>query len=270
MTQPTWLYLTMPPCPDVTKWFVKDLRDHFNRLQGANPLTWQYNAKYNMSYKWMNFSAPGCCTGKCKNTVMFSGICIRKNQLGNIAFGFISRMRPPFPVATNSRPPFPETHPIAAGYNLGSTYSPGHPYSANFGNFAGVNRADNLAAFSLGYNLGSPPGFDIPIFNPNQDQVNAFLSLASGTDGGYQNYTSIYGPDARNKITKDTFTFVPEYGGFNTQSCKPCNATYDNPGSSKDGFESIKNIFNNMGQGTSLDDWLKNTFEDYTADYPTF
>ena len=258
--------------PDVTKWFVNDLKDHYDRLTMqlkalSTPqyvLYWKRNAKYFMSHKWMQFSADGCGTGRCAETVMLGGTCIRKNQLGNIAFGFIVRMVPPYPVKPN--PKLNPLDPIEYGYSLGPTYSANHPHAGNWGGFAGLDRGDNLAAFSMGYHLGFPRGF-APIWDLDENGLNGVLRLLYGGDI-YDRYTDIYRGRGKGDIGRNTLTFIPEHGGFNTASCKPCVSKAGLPvthsgQSSENGFNLIEQEYENSGSDLSLDDWLRQNKENY-------
>jgi len=146
----------------VTEWFAKDLAAHLlNRAvaeskavkdgqvpintaeaQKKNEDYFLQQVKYWMAPKWMDFGGPAA--GKGVNTVVLAGHAIRKNQLGNIEFGFIVNALPV--------PGKGGIAPITAGYVIGGngTYGKTHPYHENFGEFQGLQRADNLAAFGVG------------------------------------------------------------------------------------------------------------------------
>lgn len=267
--------------PDVTEWFIKDLRDHTDRLAAAqktkNPFNyaiyWKKHAKYYLSYKWMDFPGKGCGTGKCKNTVMFSSVCMRKNQLGNIAFGFIVRMIPPYPLMENRLRALGPDHPIRTGYEAGDSYGRNHPHSGNYGNFSGVRRADNLAAFSLGYYLGAPPVVDPMIFRANKEQREVLMSLLLSEKSTYGKYSHLHGQGSKG-IGQQTLTFTPEFGGFNTQSCQRCKSdggkpiAYNGKTSSRDAFQDLEARYEGKRPDVGFDQWLKQTYEDYAASYP--
>lgn len=227
---------------------------------------WRKNAKYYMSYKWMSFDAKGCGTGQCSSTVMLGGVCIRKNQLGNIAFGFIVRMIPPYQALGNAKL---LEDPILKGYKIGPTYDAEHPHAENFGSFTGKNRADNLAAFSLGYHMGEVPGFEPWLFG-RRDIAKLFLQKVMSTDDTYGKYGEYFGKGA--SIGLDEFTFSPQDKGFNTQSCKPCMsdgspAKYGGKQSSKQFFETLEKLYKEKSKTQDLpglDRWLKDEYEDYS------
>jgi RHS repeat-associated protein len=218
--------------PDVTEWFLKDLRSHAADLrlalkvysddQDKMIVYFAEVAKYYLSYKWMDFSKEGCGTGKGAHTVMFAGVCIRKNQLGNIAFGYISNITGLGNDLTT----------IRMGYIPGSTYDKTHPHRANFGKYVGMQRADNLAAFSLGAAIRAIPDGE-GMATDKLAQLVASGMVKNGADM-YSKYADLYEKGA--KLTIDNLTFIPEYGGFDTRSLKPCMkdgkpVVYTGPGS---------------------------------------
>lgn len=259
--------------PDVTKWYYDDLKENYTRLSNeqknsnaANYLFYfKNNAKYNLSYKWILFQDKDkkCASGKCVNTVTLGGTCIRKNQLGNIAFAYLLTAVPPVFVA-NANKLRPEIFGIEYGYEPGSTYDKDHPFSGNYGDYIGKQRADNLAAFSLGYMMGAGAGVVGDMGWLKMDEKNfAFmlqLTLSErGKGGTFDRYADLFGPNA--KITGDALTFVPEFGGFNTRSCNNCDAVFKGPGS-KASFDAIKASY--KGDPDKFDDWLRQSFEDYS------
>jgi RHS repeat-associated protein len=254
--------------PDVTLWFLKDLRKYVSRLRGAREImndieyakTWRLAVKYWLCYKWMSFTCEGCGTGKCANTVMFAGVCLRKNQLGNIAFGFL----------VNTTGLLSEKYDITTAYSVigaNGTYDRDHPYSGNYGQYAGASRADNLAAFSLGAEMAGSPWAGL-----SGDQ---WASLVTGTiaangdrPGLYSRYGDLYGKGTQLDI--DNLTFIPEYGGFNTRSCKTCMgkggkpSIYDGPGSMETFGSSGPGFLLSKGvPEAEVDKQLRETFENY-------
>jgi len=204
--------------PDVTKWFLKDLREIAARLSAARRTLsddayaeyFRLTVKYALAYKWMPFPAQGCATNNCRGTVMFAGVCIRKNQLGNIAFGYIS-----------------------ANTGIGSErFTIGYAYQhiPSVGAYAnGTARADNLAAFSLGANVAGIPyqqGFSAGELG---GAIEGQFTIDPTRTDLFSRYGDLFGNGT--KLNIGNLTFIPEFNGFNTQSCKPCNKVYNGPSS---------------------------------------
>src|SRR5580658_3888063 len=112
-------------------------------MQGAGRFGIRYisTARFAFGYKWLDFSVPGtaCATGKCNDTVWLGtaskGKCLRKNVLGNIAYGALASASP----LTGH-----------AETDVRTAYSP------ELTQLPGVRRADNLAAFGVGSYLTGP------------------------------------------------------------------------------------------------------------------
>ena len=205
--------------PDVTEWFYKDLKDQLAYVKQAEAETtgerqkrFYYTAKFNFAYKWLNFTVVGtnCATGPCNDTVWLAGTCVRKNVLGNIAFGALA-------AAT----PFSGTkQDVRTAYHVGDKYSPAS-------SLAGVQRADNLAAFGVGDFLTSPatPFDGIPMASPANFQ-RAIRSAMNDAEA-LSTYSWLYNPGgAAPSFGRDTLTFTapPAVRGpvFNTRSCGQC------------------------------------------------
>ena len=201
---------------------------------------------------------------------MLGNVCVRKNVLGNMAFGFIARMVPAYPLRWLEFPP----DQIKYAYGEG-LYDPKHPHAKNCGPFAGARRCDNLVAFALGYYFGAPPGITPPIFKETPEEFAAHLALLLSDPAIVSLYATLCGKVGKH-ISGDTLTFIPEYGGFNTQSCKRCMnsdgspAIYRKKTSSIAEFEAIEKLYNKSRTKLSLDDWLRGQLEDYVKDYPVF
>jgi hypothetical protein len=220
--------------PDVTEWFLKDLKQHLDSLRRNRKATtddayfesFRQRMKYLLAYKWMPFGTTECGTGKCKNTVMFAGVCMRKNQLGNIAFGFLTNFTGLINNKITVSLAYSGVPYLIPGVN---TYDKTHPYANNFGKYIGAQRADNLAAFSLGAEISAIPLVDTLSLDKLAQLVLTFIK----NNNTFNKYASLYyGSDQNAGLTLDNLTFVPEYEGFNTQSCKPCKgSTYSGRGS---------------------------------------
>jgi len=178
--------------------------------------TWEKSTKLNefkkkcaidLCYKWMNFGNDA--KGKGYATVTLDGKVIAKNQLGNIAFAYLSVKCPP-PGFDKLR----ETAVIWAYNHCGvgtSTY--GGYWKANMGKYLGTPRSDNLAAFAVGWALAISPTLD------RQSLERAFngpTDKFKGLNDGFQ---------------AGKLTWIPEYGddGFDTNTLKANNAPYKGP-----------------------------------------
>jgi uncharacterized protein RhaS with RHS repeats len=205
--------------PDVTAWFFQDVRSQIQYMKRIiakqNPnnsgmlsdlKAFFYQAKYYMSYKWMDFDAPGCGTGRCRSTVSLANVCIRKNQLGNIMYGILASMFPPNGYTTQSA--------IQKGYNIGPNYA--SPYHANtYGTFLGKPRADNLAAFGVGVSFAEA-------MNANITTSGDYFKTVLGDPKALSRFSSLY-PGQVTSLSLANLTFIPQFGGFDTRSCKPCH-----------------------------------------------
>ena len=120
-----------------------------------NLLSFFHQAKYYMAPKWMDFGSPS--EGKGVNTVVVAGRVLRKNQLGNIEFGVIVNLLPPPGFSAKGvkyQSGVKEAYEgFARNNDEGHTYVKNDPHSVNYGVYKGLNRADNLAAFGVGYGI---------------------------------------------------------------------------------------------------------------------
>ena len=259
--------------PDVTAWFFNDIKAHIDIAKvsvGQGELKtrideFRIQAAYLMAHKWMPFEeGTKCATGRCVNTVMLAGICIRKNQLGNMMFGIIGAMYPP------GGPPF-QTGPdvMRFGYSLGSKYDPNHPFAANSGASKGLNRADNLAAFGIGSTLASS-------FSAGKVDANNFSQLLSTTmasPAALNACASLYPTGATPTLTLKELAYAPEFGGFNTMSCRPCQdvskgaVVKSGVTSAVFGMSLRKYWADKTGKTESFDKWVQKKFEDYSKPY---
>jgi RHS repeat-associated protein len=243
--------------PDVTTWFIKDLANQLSIIQHAYEVVEsdtrdlqeegvlvlastrkletfrKYMAR--LAYKWMDFSAPGTATGKCYATVELAGKCIRKNQLGNIAFAYLANLAPP--------PGFNGRTAINWAYKHGAhSYRGSH--QANFGVWAGTPRADNLAAFAVGTALAS--GGNI---TPN--------SLNAALNGNLMTYSGL---DSWMKGWE--LTWVPEYGGFDTAKCCLTHIPWNGKPSAQIS-DDLTNEAKQNDPNDTFDDWANFWYENY-------
>jgi len=172
-----------------------------------------YLSPHAPSYKWMTFEPRG--TGKCKHTVELAGVCLNRNQLGNIAFMVLGELMPPVP--------FTSEGVAKRGYNVLPEY-PGvskHPHAKQFGKFIGSRRTENLAAFGVGEAVAR--GFR---GNPNLTyaQFKQLLVKELNNPITLSKYAYLYAPDTA--LNKGDLTFIPFHGGVNTRSCNLTDNTY--------------------------------------------
>jgi RHS repeat-associated protein len=260
--------------PDVTEWFYNDLIKQLAFVQAASSgeayeLRFFATAKYGFSYKWLNFSIPGttCATGKCNDTVMLADICVRKNVLGNIAFGALTA------AAAKIRNPAAD---VRTAYNGAFPASPTDTYRQP-SSLAGVHRADNLAAFSVGDYLTNP-GTQYRGPSPMENLAAFIIAIKKAMTGdGLNTYAFLYefsGP-AR-AFTLDTLTFTAPPAPnvpFNTQSCKPCldasnkPCKYNGESATKQVFDLFheyeKTVFLWIPNDIGFDNWLRKYREGY-------
>jgi RHS repeat-associated protein len=264
--------------PDVTDWFLNDLGSQLADLQAqyaahlnndiANnraiglveggelaagiELVWddarafQNKVKYQLAYKWMGF---GGGTGTCAHTVQINGVCIRKNQLGNIAFAYLSHKAPPAHFTGDSAIAYAYAKPTIR------TYWNQSPNAGNFGGWAGRPRDDNLAAFAIGASLAGRPltaaGLSAAFADPSVPARYQGLNPAPARQGG----TFPMKPNA--------LTFVPEYNGFDTALCKPCNDKWSGKSSMQTAID-LRTEFDRNNPGSSeFDFWLQKWYENY-------
>jgi RHS repeat-associated protein len=191
--------------PDITDWFRADIKAHLAFAdENTSLFSFRYQAADLMSHKWINFSSgnAGCGTGKCVNTVMLDGVCLRKNQVGNIMFGIVATFHQPAPYKT-------AFDVMKVGYNIGGS---GGKYVRGAGK--GMQRSDNLAAFGVGRAIGKGLSSNRAIADSLTDP------------SAIQRYFKRLYPNYSGGGNVDTLTYIPEFGGFNTRSCQSCGQTF--------------------------------------------
>ena len=228
--------------PDVTGWYMKDIQAHMKhkKKNGSRLDKFRYQAKYLMSHKWMNFNLEGCATGKCKNTVSVCGTCVRKNILGNIMFGLISRDRVlgPDPVKFAYSHLFPNVF-----------YKPHSSWKEK------NRRKDNLAAFSLGRYL-----YNEKAYIKGLSKKRFCKKFKNALKVGLNHFAKLHG--SKTKLTPTDMTTTPDKN-FDTSTCSPCkNKTYckDNVSSIKY-FKQLESFYNTNED--RLDDILSTFWERY-------
>jgi hypothetical protein len=278
---------TDPPGPDVTNWFAKDLLAHMKyrveekeklakeflnkgfaeAFAEANVESFKRQAKYLMAPKWMDFGGPE--SGKGTNTVVVAGHSIRKNQLGNIEFMFIATLNPNSSKDIDS----------LIAYRSGEQGTYKHPYyQSNFGNFAGAFRADNLAAFGVGHGIARElqliMGWDKNKI-PTLEQINTVTEkdMETAIKAAFEKekltrwvneFNARYGGKNKGRIDPDALYFIPEHGGFNTDSINAKEAKEPDKilPTSIEAFAQLKKKAM-LDEGSTLDDWLKKNRENY-------
>lgn len=247
--------------PDVTKWFYKEAEAHIAKTQASQNKSWvervpafQDQAAYDMAYKWMDFTVKGCGTGSCRHTVWLAGICLRKNQLGNIMFMIVGTIYPPgWPYDTSMKV-------AKKGYSLGRVYDKDHPHAKKmFGKYAGKRRRDNWAAFevgmALGYQRSQGSSWDVEVFSRSLER------------------------EIRQRL--EDITFITINDGYSTARCQRCKAEGADEWKGKSSFDARKALESTYSEFlrehykysapitfpvTSYDDWLQMNYEDYTQD----
>jgi hypothetical protein len=303
--------------PDVTDWFAEDLVDQIKYRVGeqqriakkyplppagfggrdagdaaaagaataaatADLFSFRYQAKYLMCPKWIDFGGPQ--EGRGVNTVVLADRCLRKNVLGNIELLVVGTVLP-----TSAGVDFTVHYPYF--FPNGCTYFEDHPYADNFGPWKGKVRADNLAAFGVGNEIGERILKRLGL-NPNSTMAArhaALMRLRPNvvrriiedvlkneqvlTDAVNRYKDSFSELPKGASFTPDTLTFIPEFGGFNTNSCKPVKGnTYRGTQTSREYFkEHLEKPYNDYKARTywitrdSFDTWLEKCCEDYTV-----
>lgn len=257
--------------PNVTRWFKYDLEKHESRLRrvttgsglanwGVATVEWKQQVKYLMAHKWMDFHYDGCGLGKCVNTVQLGGTCIRKNQLGNIAFGMAAQIWTP--------EPFYDTYgAIEKGYSLGSTHG-GAYGEANFPGQVGRPRYDNLAAFGFGSLMGVQIRARGGLSSMTLDDFTKSLNKFFKTPNVINLYSELAGPAMASKLAPDSLTHIPEFGGYNTASCRECTTPgaddwfipFSSIGYYQTMYHDTKSKFRSPPE---FDAFLKNSYENY-------
>jgi len=253
--------------PDVTEWFARDLVTHVGVAQeiarnagNVRLHAFRFQAKYWMSYKWMNFDVKGCGTGPCRNTVMIWGTCIRKNQLGNIAFGLVGTLFPPGNLFGKYETPM-SVMEKAYGINDGR-YPKDHPHSGDYGKYAGQLRKDNLMGFRVGSFIATK------MLQEKNMHPSAWTGIMPGVlaleptsrdlkEGIVKLY---YDKGGKGKITAADLTWIPEYGGFDTRKCAKCPNKWTPMGTSIDAFYRLLDQYANprfANWGTNMPPWRK-------------
>ena len=189
--------------PDVTEWYTKEFYYHRKYMEsyrthyGVNLFAFRQHAKYLMAYKWMNFNMKGCATGDCANTVSLCGICVRKNQLGNIMFSYIAAGIFRYDSAEKRARKINDVRMAPRNGEM-------------------VERKDNLIAFAMGNYIATSNETSlcniIKKFMTNSNAINRFSYL----------YTS---DKKANCLKAEDLTITPREG-FNTTTCKPCGKSY--------------------------------------------
>jgi len=306
--------------PDVTKWFVKDIVDqieyraarissNIDKTPGTPPRVralpdledFKKQAAYYLSPKWHDFGSPK--EGRGVNTVVVEGRVLRKNQLGNIELGVISDlMAPLLPwIAGNSPIEFAYLgtriyRKLLLNPDAVSTYWTDHRWKANYGDFVGLVRADNLAAFGVGHGIYSDIKTSAAAtLKQIQEDVKAgrFNKLTDGqrkkledavaasvkrifTDADtlgrrVNKYNAVLSKKlgrGKLKIKSNALFFIPEYGGFNTDSLKPNKTPYTGK-NSIDYFKEVleplyKQYQKDLGDSAyDIDQWVRKYHEDY-------
>lgn len=277
------------PGSNVTRWFAEDPIRHLKHRCDTEHSVWSpsdvlafmHEAADLMSYKWLDFSAPSAPRGsdqvpKGSNTVVVGDLAMAKKQLGNIAFMFVPTIdRPNGPTLSigaeakgfadwwkgdNHKEPVlgVKTAPkvkdaLEEIARIGYSVEPYYKAPA-FGNFEDppVYRADNLAAFAVGRDLGwtfldelARDGQEEPrkkiksmLCKKNNakndatveknvqiltDRLEKLLNRKVGNGGkdlanvvdSFRKFQPISNAPP---ITLDALTTTPDYGGFNFRS----------------------------------------------------
>jgi RHS repeat-associated protein len=256
---------TSPCGPNVTKWFLQDLvaelRDFDDRRatnkalfhnryvdsdlleDGANAESWKFIVKYQLSYKWMDFGGPS--GGDCCNTVEFAGVCIRKNQLGNIAFGVFANLLGDATSDTAVK----TAYDAVGAYG---TYDKTHPHASLRGSAAGTPRTDNLAAFGVGYNL---------VQQANSGSWDPHAAM-TGDVGRYAKFA----PSGKLPQAAHPLTRVPVQSGWiDTADCQTGQQEWASTQSSKDAYLSLRKEFDTKdgGSDSRFGAWLRQWYEIY-------
>jgi hypothetical protein len=236
-------------------------------ITNGNLFSFKDQGKYLMTPKWMDFGGPD--KGKGVNTVVIAGHAIRKNQLGNIELIFVSTLDPQFS----------KTLDATIGYNVGAhgTYDPKHPYAGNFGIYAGQPRADNLAAFGVGHGIarelerivGWKKGENLTV---EQIEAVTVAQMKTAIEDAFQKdhldrwvneFHKLYGGRRKGAIEPDALYFIPEYGGFNTDSLLQTGKGPSKPlPTSIEVFEQLRKEAK-LPKGAELDTWLRENRENY-------
>ena len=310
--------------PEATEWFAKDIVAHIKhrandvrtRSNTAGPETaigagladlasFRDQAAHLLAPKWIDFGKPS--NGKGVNTVVVAGHTIRKNQLGNIEFGIISDLFPPpfykHPVTYAYKGEGPELFERLPGYGAKdvNSFNPDHPHANdNLGEFKGLYRADNLAAFGVGHGIadsikqleiykeihkriGDDSNKPIMIAEQEAQLTKEVVKLLNNLFNDqvalgrrvnkYHELLSEKSGIKNIKLSPDTLFFVPSYGGFNTDSLTipPNNDKQPYKGlNSIEQFDRLKKEYDMYkkiaGPGfLELGEWLKEYHEKYTG-----
>jgi capsid protein len=314
--------------PNVTSWFARDLLAHLKHRfdkghQGFPPAdmpAYKHQAADLMSYKWLDFGSPGA--GKGANTVIVGDMAMAKKQLGNIAFMFVPTIDRPNTTMTDIATVLKSGLDWIEGDKYGKTVLDkrgevkstldaisriGYAISPNydpptFGDFDGkvVYRADNLAAFGVGRQLGWEfldsvvPGdhtqaaekIEKLLTTGDESEKSRNMAELAGkleailrkkfTNDGKQLGPEI---DAFRKlqpipgappISVDALTFTPDYGGFNfrslsgSQNARRFDSTETSIGAASRMFDAFKNETGHTSNDKRFRDWRKKKFESWT------
>jgi hypothetical protein len=247
-----------------------------------------------MAPKWIDFGSPKM--GRGVNTVVVDGHVLRKNQLGNIEFGIISDLMPPqLPWWINNAVEF------AYMYFPGlptSTFWAQHDHSENYGEFKGLFRADNLAAFGVGHAISADlkknaagtlraiqaqarQGKFMKLTGKERNDLTAAVAASLkrlfSNDEALAQSVNTYSALLRKKlgggevkIPIEALFFVPEYGGFNTDSLTPSKEDYTGMLTSREYFEKeLQPAYDQYkkdlrDRAYDIDQWLRKYHEDYS------
>jgi RHS repeat-associated protein len=243
--------------PDVTSWFAKEIvaqvawrRDRYGINLGegyTNDNPWwivpaytadiprriqidgeafRFQAAYLLSAKWMDFGGPD--SGKGVHTVSIANrVVIRKNQLGNMEFAMIATLYTPGGLTSDD-------WAVEKAREIPGVqkYDSKHPYGKNmYGKWAEYERADNLAAFGVGWEIAQRIR-KLDSFKkqgvPTEAEVKVILNELFKDDKALDAATKHYQKYSSHKggLGLEDLTFIPNFGGFNTQNLTLSGAEY--------------------------------------------
>lgn len=260
--------------PDVTKAVLKDLEDKLKLVQqsgfdfGAE--AWlvkkagpkdndgiprlgyeEFQAKYGLSYKWMDLGDEECGTGDCAGTVFFAGQCIPQNELGNMALMMLAAM----------------------AFGLEKPKDMGKLFEAQLIalHLLAPMRPDSAAAYALGLELyfdvapaviGATATTDHPAGSFAHDIPADWLTQQMG-DEGWQSMQSNLGKFARLLKTLGGGMSASDLQrtarGVDTGKCPPCGKVVDKI-SGNEIFSNLADEFKQYrgdGGAMGLDEWLE-------------
>ncbi len=221
--------------------------------------------KYGLSYKWMNFSSRQCPTFDCDSTVTWCERCVQKNQLGNVALGFLIGLR------WSNAAAYDAIVWTYRGDSPGvSTYPASHPHSWHRGPANGSVRRDNIVAFAIGLHLARVVG------SPVRSIDDCILAVDSNckeipTDA-VNIFNHIYINEfIRNRSRGDQdplllMDFVVRWHNGRKQNtsreCELCDDSFEGP-SSREVYLGLVLESRRRGRGTDFDTWVQEAYENY-------